>query len=96
MTKSNPLFHPLLIALAAATLLPWLMGLAGLTTTSATEVVIFALACMGLNLLAGNAVQVIVAAQRMLPMPGTDFLTRVRLLHPDLSLIHISEPTRPY
>ena len=53
MTKSNPLFHPLLIALAAATLLPWLMGLAGLTTTSATEVVIFALACMGLNLLAG-------------------------------------------
>ena len=53
MTKSNPLFHPLLIALAAAILLPWLMGLVGLTTTSATEVVIFALACMGLNLLAG-------------------------------------------
>jgi diguanylate cyclase (GGDEF)-like protein/PAS domain S-box-containing protein len=37
----------------------------------------------GLNLLAGNDVQVIVAAQRMLPMQGTDFLTRVRLLHPD-------------
>ena len=51
--KTNPLFHPLLIALAAAIILPWLMGLAGLTTTSATEVVIFALACMGLNLLAG-------------------------------------------
>ena len=51
--KTNSRVHPLLIALAAAIILPWLMGLAGLTTTSATEVVIFALACMGLNLLAG-------------------------------------------
>ncbi len=51
--KTNSRVHPLLIALAAAAILPWLMGLAGLTTTSATEVVIFALACMGLNLLAG-------------------------------------------
>ncbi|MFO1165557.1 MAG: ATP-binding cassette domain-containing protein, partial [Paracoccus sp. (in: a-proteobacteria)] len=51
--KTNSRVHPLLIALVAAAILPWLMGLAGLTTTSATEVVIFALACMGLNLLAG-------------------------------------------
>lgn len=53
MKHANPLLHPLTIALIAAALLPWLMGLVGLTTTSAAEIVIFALACMGLNLLAG-------------------------------------------
>ena len=52
--KTNSRVHPLLIALAAAAILPWLMGLAGLTTTSATEVVIFAIACMALNVLVGH------------------------------------------
>lgn len=53
MPIRHPFFHPLMIALAATVILPLLMQAVGLTTTSATEVVIFALACMGLNLLAG-------------------------------------------
>lgn len=48
-----PRFHPLLIAAIAACLLPWAMLALGLTVTSAAEVLIFALACMALNLLAG-------------------------------------------
>jgi ABC-type branched-subunit amino acid transport system ATPase component/ABC-type branched-subunit amino acid transport system permease subunit len=53
MTSANPLRHPLTVALVALVILPWLMNAAGMTVTSATEVVIFALACMGLNLLTG-------------------------------------------
>ncbi|HWL55567.1 MAG TPA: branched-chain amino acid ABC transporter ATP-binding protein/permease [Paracoccus sp. (in: a-proteobacteria)] len=52
MTR-NLLIHPLLVAIVAAAALPALMNAIGLTTTSAAEVVIYALACMGLNLLAG-------------------------------------------
>ncbi len=44
---------PLLIAFAALLLLPTAMRIAGLGTTSATEVVIFAIACMALNILVG-------------------------------------------
>lgn len=53
MATRFPLLHPLTFALAATVLLPMLMQVVGLTTTSATEIVIFALACMGLNVLAG-------------------------------------------
>ncbi|MGA0613889.1 ATP-binding cassette domain-containing protein [Paracoccus sp. KR1-242] len=49
----NTFLHPLAVAGVAAVLLPWLMNSIGLTTTSAAELVIFAMACMGLNLLAG-------------------------------------------
>ncbi|HHY02432.1 MAG TPA: hypothetical protein GX686_06135, partial [Paracoccus sp.] len=45
--------HPLLIAAAALAALPFALHWIGLTTTSAVEVVIFAIAAMGLNLLAG-------------------------------------------
>ncbi|MCA0997256.1 branched-chain amino acid ABC transporter ATP-binding protein/permease [Alloyangia pacifica] len=46
--------HPLLVAAAALIVLPFLILAAGLTYTSATEVVVFGLACMGLNILAGR------------------------------------------
>ncbi|MDO5606657.1 MAG: branched-chain amino acid ABC transporter ATP-binding protein/permease [Paracoccus sp. (in: a-proteobacteria)] len=45
--------HPLIIAAFALVLLPFALTAIGLTTTSAAEVVIFAVAAMGLNLLAG-------------------------------------------
>lgn len=45
--------HPLLIAAAALAALPFALQWIGLTTTSAVEVVIFAVAAMGLNLLSG-------------------------------------------
>lgn len=45
--------HPLLAAAAALVLLPFALTTIGLTTTSAVEVVIYATAAMGLNLLAG-------------------------------------------
>lgn len=45
--------HPLVIAAAALVALPFALTAMGLTTTSAAEVVIFSLAAMGLNLLAG-------------------------------------------
>ncbi|KID12384.1 branched-chain amino acid ABC transporter ATP-binding protein/permease [Ponticoccus alexandrii] len=46
--------HPLLIAAAALVALPFIIIAAGLTYTSATEVVVYGLACMGLNILAGR------------------------------------------
>ncbi|WP_212525697.1 branched-chain amino acid ABC transporter ATP-binding protein/permease [Actibacterium sp. MT2.3-13A] len=46
--------HPLLVAGAALIALPFLILAAGLTYTSATEVVVYGLACMGLNILAGR------------------------------------------
>tara|TARA_R110002110_G_scaffold296500_6_gene510775 strand:+ start:894 stop:3404 length:2511 start_codon:yes stop_codon:yes gene_type:complete len=46
--------HPLLIAAAALLALPFIILAAGLTYTSATEVVVYGLACMGLNILAGR------------------------------------------
>ncbi|CTQ34595.1 branched-chain amino acid ABC transporter ATP-binding protein/permease [Jannaschia rubra] len=46
--------HPLLIATVALALLPFALTLIGLTTTSAAEVVIYALAATGLNLLVGR------------------------------------------
>src|SRR5215813_6320410 len=45
---------PLLIVAAALVALPFAMVAAGLTVTSATEVVIFAIACMALNILVGH------------------------------------------
>jgi ABC-type branched-subunit amino acid transport system permease subunit len=42
-----------MIALGGLCVLPWLMHAIGLGTTSATEVVIFAIACMALNILVG-------------------------------------------
>ncbi len=44
---------PLMIALGGLCVLPWLMHAIGLGTTSATEVVVFAVACMALNILVG-------------------------------------------
>ncbi|WBV43809.1 branched-chain amino acid ABC transporter ATP-binding protein/permease [Pseudoroseomonas cervicalis] len=46
--------RPLLIALAALLLLPVLLPALGLTLKSATDVVIFAIAAMGLNILVGH------------------------------------------
>jgi len=45
---------PLLIVAVALVVLPFVMVAAGLTVTSATEVVIFAIACMALNILVGH------------------------------------------
>lgn len=45
--------HPLLIAAVALAALPFVLIPIGLTTTSAAEIVIYALAAMGLNLLVG-------------------------------------------
>jgi ABC-type branched-subunit amino acid transport system ATPase component/ABC-type branched-subunit amino acid transport system permease subunit len=45
---------PLLIALATLVLLPVVLPAVGLTLTTATDVVIFAIACMGLNILVGH------------------------------------------
>jgi ABC-type branched-subunit amino acid transport system permease subunit len=44
---------PLLVAALALVLLPFAMRAIGLGVTSATEVVIFAIACMALNILVG-------------------------------------------
>ena len=48
-----PQKRDLLVAALALLLLPFVLSLLGLGVTSATEVVIFALACMGLNILVG-------------------------------------------
>ena len=48
-----PTVRHLLIAAAALLLLPFALSAIGLGVTSATEVVIFALACMALNILVG-------------------------------------------
>jgi branched-chain amino acid transport system ATP-binding protein len=53
----SPLFRdrlPLVIAAVALLALPFAMRAIGLTTTSATEVVVFAIACMALNILVGT------------------------------------------
>jgi len=47
-------YMPLLIALAALVVLPFVLLPLGLTLTTATDVVIFAMACMGLNILVGH------------------------------------------
>src|SRR5215813_6854219 len=49
-----PKYRPLLIALAALIALPFILLTVGLTLTTATDVVIFAIACMGLNILVGH------------------------------------------
>ena len=46
-------YRNLVVLAAALIVLPFLLLAVGLTTTSASEVAIFAMACMGLNLLAG-------------------------------------------
>ncbi len=48
-----PIRRDLILAALALVLLPFVLGLFGLGVTSATEVVIFALACMALNILVG-------------------------------------------
>jgi branched-chain amino acid transport system ATP-binding protein len=45
---------PLIVAAVSLLALPFVMRLIGLGTTSATEVVIFAIACMALNILVGH------------------------------------------
>ena len=47
-------YRPLLIALVALIALPFVLLAVGLTLTTATDVVIFAIACMGLNILVGH------------------------------------------
>src|SRR3954464_7253785 len=47
-------YRPLLIAFAGLVVLPFVLMPAGLTLTTATDVVIFAIACMGLNILVGH------------------------------------------
>ena len=46
---------PVVLAALAALVLPFILLAAGLTLTSATDVVIFAIACMALNVLVGHA-----------------------------------------
>ena len=55
MTRNSLLLElrPLLVAVAALVLLPFLMDAMGLTMTTATDVVVFAVAVMGLNILVG-------------------------------------------
>src|SRR5512132_3958017 len=45
---------PVMIAAAATVVLPFALLAGGLTLTSATDVVIFAVACMALNILVGH------------------------------------------
>ena len=52
MVKIFP--RPLLITAACLIALPYVLTLLGLTMTSATEVVVFAIACMALNILIGH------------------------------------------
>src|SRR5881394_3731103 len=47
-------YMPLLIAFAGLFVLPFVLLTVGLTLTTATDVVIFAIACMGLNILVGH------------------------------------------
>ena len=49
-----PRYLPLLIASGALAVLPFVLIVLGLTLSTATDVVIFAIACMGLNILVGN------------------------------------------
>ena len=50
----NRFRSPAVIALAAMVVLPFALLAGGLTLTSATDVVIFAVACMALNILVGH------------------------------------------
>ena len=50
----NALRSPVVIAAAAMAVLPFALLAGGLTLTSATDVVIFAIACMALNILVGH------------------------------------------
>src|SRR5207248_11506260 len=47
-------YVPLLVAFGALLVLPFVLLPLGLTLTTATDVVIFAIACMGLNILVGH------------------------------------------
>src|SRR3954462_11853515 len=47
-------YRPLLIAFAGLVVLPCVLVAVGLPRTTATDVVIFAIACMGLNILVGH------------------------------------------
>src|SRR5215813_14380221 len=49
-----PKYLPLAVAAAALLVLPFVLLAVGLTLTTATDVVIFAIACMGLNILVGH------------------------------------------
>ncbi len=51
--RSQRELRPLLVGLAGLVLLPFVLDLLGLTMTTATDVVVFALAVMGLNILVG-------------------------------------------
>ena len=55
LTSNGPFreLRPLLLALVALVVLPFALDLLGLTMTTATDVVVFALAVMGLNILVG-------------------------------------------
>src|SRR5438270_7995688 len=50
----QPKYLPLLIASGGLVVLPFVLPAVGLTLTTATDVVIFAIACMGLNILVGH------------------------------------------
>src|SRR5947207_5388584 len=50
----RPKYYPLLIAVAGLLVLPFVLLGVGLTLTTATDIVIFAIACMGLNILVGH------------------------------------------
>ena len=54
MSAMQQKYRPLLIVAAALLVLPFVLMPAGLTLTTATDVVIFAIACMGLNILVGH------------------------------------------
>src|SRR3954469_6151581 len=47
-------YRPLLIAFAGLIVLPFILLATGMTLTTATDVVVFAIACMGLNILVGH------------------------------------------
>ena len=47
-------YLPLLVAAATLVVLPFVLPAVGLTLTTATDVVIFAIACMALNILVGH------------------------------------------
>src|SRR5436305_13983165 len=52
--RMNRKFMPLLIAFVGLIALPFVLLAVGLTLTTATDVIIFAIACMGLNILVGH------------------------------------------
>jgi branched-chain amino acid transport system ATP-binding protein len=47
-------YRPLMIVAASLLVLPFVLSAVGLTLTTATDIVIFAIACMGLNILVGH------------------------------------------